>query len=182
MPRSALFLGLCGLCFVRIDCHLGDSARPAAPAHQKPACRPRPPETAVIWAGGPPVRPPLRRGPAAPHEHSWRHEHSRSLDPTQVFRSRIGSLRKALKSRAEFCFVDAPYAVDAGLADDQAVRESGGAGGGRTWWNWQDTEPGMRPSRAARYSGWEASQAAIDEALRQHAPVDGLLGEAPAGC
>jgi predicted esterase len=37
-------------------------------------------------------------------------------------------------------------------------------------------EPGTRPSRAAHYSGWEASQAAIQAALEQHAPIDGLLG------
>ena len=37
-------------------------------------------------------------------------------------------------------------------------------------------EPGTRPSRAAHYSGWAASQAAIQAALEQHAPIDGLLG------
>jgi len=54
--------------------------------------------------------------------------------PKQIFRSRIGSLRKALKSRAEFFFVDAPYPAEP--ADDQAVAESGGAAGqqGRSWW------------------------------------------------
>ena len=41
---------------------------------------------------------------------------------------------------------------------------------------WSDLEPGTRPSRAAHYSGWEASQAAIQAALEQHAPIDGLLG------
>lgn len=34
----------------------------------------------------------------------------------------------------------------------------------------------MRPSRAAHYSGWGASRAAIRAALDEHAPVDGLLG------
>ena len=37
-------------------------------------------------------------------------------------------------------------------------------------------EPGTRPSRAAHYTGWAASQAAISAALREHAPIDGLLG------
>lgn len=47
---------------------------------------------------------------------------------------------------------------------------------GRSWWRWLDTEPGTRPSRAAQYTGWPASQAAIEAALREHAPIDGLLG------
>lgn len=41
---------------------------------------------------------------------------------------------------------------------------------------WSDLEPGTRPSRAAHYRGWQASQAAIEAALVQHAPIDGLLG------
>lgn len=41
---------------------------------------------------------------------------------------------------------------------------------------WTDLEPGTRPSRAAHYSGWDASQAAIQAALEAHAPIDGLLG------
>jgi hypothetical protein len=41
---------------------------------------------------------------------------------------------------------------------------------------WTDLEPDMRPSRAAHYSGWDASQAAIQAALDVHAPIDGLLG------
>ena len=41
---------------------------------------------------------------------------------------------------------------------------------------WSDLEPGTRPSRAAHYSGWPASQAAIRAALEEHAPIDGLLG------
>lgn len=54
----------------------------------------------------------------------------------QVFRSRIGSLRKALKSRAEFVFVDAPFAVAPEATSAQAVAESGGSSGavGRSWW------------------------------------------------
>ena len=56
--------------------------------------------------------------------------------PPQIFRSRIGSMRKALKSRAEFFFVDAPFPVAPEAADEQAVAESGGSSGavGRSWW------------------------------------------------
>ncbi len=34
--------------------------------------------------------------------------------PPQIFRSRVGSLRKALKSRVEFVFVDAPFEAQVG--------------------------------------------------------------------
>jgi hypothetical protein len=45
-------------------------------------------------------------------------------------------MRKALKSRAELVFLDAPYPVEPEAADEQAVADSGGAAGavGRSWW------------------------------------------------
>lgn len=54
----------------------------------------------------------------------------------QIFRGRVGSMRKALKGRAEFVFCDAPFPVEPQHADAQAVAESGGAAGalGRSWW------------------------------------------------
>ncbi|GAB4817493.1 hypothetical protein N2152v2_004539 [Parachlorella kessleri] len=70
--------------------------------------------------------------------------------------------------------MDAPYLVEA--ADAEELQENGGDEQGRSWWRWTDVEPGTRPSRAAHYAGWEASQAAISEALQNHYPVDGLLG------
>jgi hypothetical protein len=56
------------------------------------------------------------------------------LQNSEVFRTRIGSLRKALKSRAEFVFVDAPFPAEP--ANAQAVADSGGATGsqGLSWW------------------------------------------------
>ena len=50
----------------------------------------------------------------------------------QVFKSRIGSLRKGLKSRVEFVFMDAPYSVEA--ADVDELQENGGGEQGRSWW------------------------------------------------
>lgn len=84
-------------------------------------------------------------------------------------------MRKALKSRAEFIFVDAPCAAAGATAAD-AADSAGSAAEGRTWWEWEDLEPGTRSSCAARYTGWAASQAALEAALAAHAPVDGLLG------
>jgi predicted esterase len=85
-------------------------------------------------------------------------------------------MRKSLKSRAEFVFVDAPYPTE--NATEQDVIDSGGSTivDGRTWWQWTDLEPGTRPSRAASYTGWSASQDAIHAALEQNWPVDGLMG------
>ncbi|KAL4518337.1 hypothetical protein Ndes2526A_g01226 [Nannochloris sp. 'desiccata'] len=98
------------------------------------------------------------------------------LQNAEIFRSRIGSMRKSLKSHAEFVFVDAPYLTES--ATEQDVAESGGstASEGRTWWQWTDLDPGTRPSRAASYTGWSASQEAIHAALEQNWPVDGILG------
>lgn len=53
------------------------------------------------------------------------------LCSTQVFRSRIGSLRKGLKSRVEFVFLDAPFLAEAADADE--LRETGGGEAGRSW-------------------------------------------------
>lgn len=54
----------------------------------------------------------------------------------QVFRSKIGSWRKALRQRAEFVFVDAPFLVE---GEEKDVQLSGGAQEGprRAWWQWQ---------------------------------------------
>ena len=42
---------------------------------------------------------------------------------------------------------------------------------------WQDIESTKRPSKAAQYTGWEASSTSISEALQREQPVDGILGE-----
>lgn len=56
------------------------------------------------------------------------------LQDSDGFRTKIGSMRKALKSRAEFVFVDAPYTAEPTSA--QAVADAGGASEsqGRSWW------------------------------------------------
>ena len=84
-------------------------------------------------------------------------------------------MRKALKSRVEFLFVDAPY-LAAGATTQDADESSGSLAEGRSWWQWEDLEPGTRPSRATLYTGWEDSQQAIQQALDENWPIDGLLG------
>ncbi|MEW5317039.1 MAG: hypothetical protein WDW38_008370 [Sanguina aurantia] len=102
----------------------------------------------------------------------------------EVFRTRLGSLRKALKSRVEFVFLDAPFLVGpAPLAGDSLSTSDADANGdapaqqGRSWWEWTDGGTVERPSQARTYSGWEeTSKPLIEAAMRQHAPVHGLLG------
>ena len=41
---------------------------------------------------------------------------------------------------------------------------------------WQDTAVAARPSLSAKYSGWDASHGTLVASLREHGPVDGILG------
>ena len=53
----------------------------------------------------------------------------------QVFSGKIGSMRKALKSRAEFIFIDAPHEAQ---GEEAETRAAGGTGEHpRTWWHWE---------------------------------------------
>lgn len=119
------------------------------------------------------------------------------LQNAEVFRSRMGSTRKALKSRCEFVFVDAPHIVDA-ATQAQLAGDDGVVDNARTWWRWtvctppattlvvppcnstyhflQDEQPGTRPSGAMHYEGWEASLDLLLDALQQHAPVHAIMG------
>ncbi len=66
----------------------------------------------------------------------------------QVFRGRIGSLRKALKARCEFFFVDAPHLA---RGEEAELRAAGGAADRpRSWWNWEVGDLAAPPCHAAR--------------------------------
>lgn len=82
-----------------------------------------------------------------------------------VFRNKIGSMRKAMKRRAEFVFVDAPFVVKE-LQDGQEQQ-------GRSWWEWTDA---TRPSGSAKYKGWDTSCQVISRAIQEHGQIDVLLG------
>jgi Serine hydrolase (FSH1) len=56
---------------------------------------------------------------------------------TQVFKSRMGSWRKALKSRAEFVFIDAPHILEDGESFDGESEEAQLGTCGRAWWKWE---------------------------------------------
>lgn len=112
------------------------------------------------------------------------------LQDASIFRSKIGSMRKALKSRLEFVFLDAPFAAspDAatlsslGLKPSQSIEDKSDAEEttvqlqGRSWWQWTDNGDNSRPSRAYTYTGWdEVTREYLLSAIREHRP-DGLLG------
>ena len=42
----------------------------------------------------------------------------------------------------------------------------------------QDMGSTLRPSKAANYTGWEASSRCVREVLEKEHPIDGILGEA----
>ena len=117
------------------------------------------------------------------------------LQNADSFRGKVGSLRKALKSRAELIFVDATHLAPS--VDTSELRSAGGTESPRAWWTWQvgfqdspyspnssgwstagmqDTEPGMRPSKAHRYCGWEGSRDVLLQVLQDAQPVHGILG------
>ena len=57
------------------------------------------------------------------------------LHTLQVFNQKTGSVRKALKSLAEFHYVDAPHEALAQEAD--AAAYGAGSSTRRAWWTWQ---------------------------------------------
>ncbi|KAL6760299.1 alpha/beta-hydrolase [Haematococcus lacustris] len=93
----------------------------------------------------------------------------------ETFSSRIGSLRKALKSRCDFVFVDAPFPSTGLPGSDDADEAQGLASGGRSWWQWADVGSSARPSLAEEYKGWPDALSELVAAIRQHQP-DGVLG------
>lgn len=89
----------------------------------------------------------------------------------EMFRSRTGALRKALKSKCEFHFVEPPHEATASFLTADAD------GNGRCalgWWN--AAEDAARPSTSKTYVGLDASLDAVRHAVEEHGPFDGVLG------
>ncbi len=95
----------------------------------------------------------------------------------QIFRARIGSLRKALKSRADLVFVDGPHALTA--TDDSLAAEAGAASANqRAWWSWQ-----ARCAASAPFLRCSPSAVLVCALKRAHCPcaaslLDKYSGEA----
>jgi hypothetical protein len=73
-----------------------------------------------------------------------------------------------------------PQALTLPNAEDE--KQMGATEGGRAWWRWQDTASSSRPSLSAQYSGWEEAYSGLLAALKEHHPIDGILGAWPASC
>ncbi|BES92466.1 ovarian cancer-associated gene 2 protein [Nesidiocoris tenuis] len=77
----------------------------------------------------------------------------------EVFRSRLGSLRRSFKSSVDFEFIDAPLVVE-------PFGEPPPQGDPRAWWHKSDTEG----------TGIDASIEIVKEAVLNNGPFDGILG------
>ena len=123
----------------------------------------------------------------------------------ETFRAKTGSVRKNLKSKVEFVFVDAPHSA-AGFfdeADRSALGTTDGADedqvGPRAWWLMGENDaedeaeatepkradregesggekPRVRPAQSTNMRGWEATERLLREAASALGPFDGVLG------
>ena len=123
----------------------------------------------------------------------------------ETFRAKTGSVRKSLKSKVEFVFVDAPHSA-AGFFDDadrSALGTTDGAEhdpvGPRAWWLMGENDaedgaeatepkradregesggekPRVRPAQSTNMRGWEATERLLRDAVSALGPFDGVLG------
>ncbi|KAK9796332.1 hypothetical protein WJX73_006695 [Symbiochloris irregularis] len=96
----------------------------------------------------------------------------------QVFLQKAGSVRKALKAKAELIFVTAPHAISLlETREDATFFKAANAGDNpHGWWTWKEEASGTRPSTAAAYQGVETSLASLEDIWQQQAPFDGIIG------
>jgi predicted esterase len=97
----------------------------------------------------------------------------------EVFRGRIGALRKQLKG-CEFIFVDAPHRATASFAVSAAGSDADEAAASAdaklAWWNAAaDEAEGTRPSQSKTYVGWAESLAMLEQTIVESGPFDGVL-------
>lgn len=96
------------------------------------------------------------------------------LQNAEVFRKRTGALRKALRSRCEFTFVDAPHEVAWDVSDEERAACGADGGGARRGW-WLPVEH-TRPSLSREYTGWSTSLEVLRQAAEREGPFDIVLG------
>ncbi|TRY68697.1 hypothetical protein TCAL_13189 [Tigriopus californicus] len=93
------------------------------------------------------------------------------------FRTKLGALRKMLKSKAEFEFMTAPLKVPS-MGQDQAESDDGQYG----WWFSQARSEGAEKDwfSSKQYctcsKGFEESLTSIKALVESHGPFDGILG------
>ena len=122
----------------------------------------------------------------------------------ETFRQRTGSIRKQLKKKIDFVFIDAPHDASGAFGDDDAsaLGTAGGGVGPRAWWlvgenasasvaaaraaldgdddpstsSTSSSSAPVRPVQSRQMRGWDDAAAAIAAAVESHGPFDGVLG------
>ncbi|XP_077360946.1 esterase OVCA2 [Festucalex cinctus] len=93
------------------------------------------------------------------------------------FREKTGDLRKLLKNKVHFVYVDAPHLLVQGEGQEGVGSAAGGDRDARGWWF---SDPGARTFSAQQQcvesAGLDESVAAVREAVRRDGPFDGVLG------
>ena len=121
----------------------------------------------------------------------------------ETFRQRTGSIRKQLKKKIDFVFIDAPHDASGAFGDDDAsaLGTAGDGVGPRAWWlvgenaaasvaatrAARDDDDGddpttsssaapVRPVQSRQVRGWDDAAAVIADAVEMFGPFDGVLG------
>ena len=124
----------------------------------------------------------------------------------ETFRQRTGSIRKQLKKKIDFVFIDAPHDASGAFGDDDAsaLGTAGDGVGPRAWWlvgenaaasvaaaraarddddDGDDSAPTtsssaapVRPVQSRQMRGWDDAAAVIADAVETFGPFDGVLG------
>lgn len=121
----------------------------------------------------------------------------------ETFRQRTGSIRKQLKKKIDFVFIDAPHDASGAFGDDDAsaLGTAGDGVGPRAWWlvgenaaasvaatrAARDDDDGddpttsssaapVRPVQSRQMRGWDDAAAVIADAVEMFGPFDGVLG------
>ena len=144
------------VCFRHLVCSCG------AVANGSPTAPPSRSATVVASAAAPAPATPSRKARIL-----CLHGYAQNAD---FFRARTGSVRKAIKSVAEFTFVDAPFDATGEFLKDTDADERGSMLG------WFNAEEGSRPAISRKYRGVAESLALVRKTLADDGPFDGILG------
>jgi|TARA_B110000008_G_scaffold272801_1_gene306092 dienelactone hydrolase len=107
-----------------------------------------------------------------------------------TFRAKTGAIRKALKSKCEFVYLDGTHdvagAFEASSSDLRAMGATDEASASLAWFlsgenrasgATKSTDAGWtRPALSAAYDGWEGSAASIRKMCAECGPFDGIVG------
>ncbi|KAK3286521.1 hypothetical protein CYMTET_5921 [Cymbomonas tetramitiformis] len=93
------------------------------------------------------------------------------MQNAEVFRLRTGALRRALRTRCDFTFVDAPHAVS--IQPEEGPKNMEPMFG---WWTASDKAKEVNNQHKTEYIGFEESLELVNRLVREDGPYDGVLG------